>query len=300
MQLERASYIPENWLHDQSVAMNPPIHSMSEVQGNPDSLYMATNTNAAVHSVAPCSAMVVPHRTGKRTRRGGFGRRRRRGRKVRGAAMEAALAMEAAYPWWYANMIKCERPPLGVEPSSEEVYPGSPLSTQWEYLLPTASIPHCDSIYVPLDPVEACRTRDDDEDDILAEAHIPSYLLDDDDKFTAAASWGDEDDITSDCMLEDLTSQSSETGSVASWTSGATSFIGHGYARQSDLAVGCVIHDNDDAAAAVTPAVNLWSSAWDCWRMPFDSSNRFPDLEAVLRGTIAETRQKDGVSVSSD
>lgn len=95
-------------------------------------------------------------RAGKRTRRGGRGRTRRRGRKAR-------EPVEEMYPWWYAHMARCGRTPAGMVPS-EEGYPVILPSTQWVYILPNARNPHRASTYVPLANREDFDVVTDDED----------------------------------------------------------------------------------------------------------------------------------------
>mmetsp|Transcript_17714 Transcript_17714/g.54038 ORF Transcript_17714/g.54038 Transcript_17714/m.54038 type:complete len:256 (-) Transcript_17714:892-1659(-) len=92
-------------------------------------------------------------RSGKRTRRGGRGRNRRRGRKAAlcspsGLPLFNQLGQVGhAFPWWYHHMARSGLTPEGVAPTAEDGFPVILPSAQCVYILPTAKNPHRASTY---------------------------------------------------------------------------------------------------------------------------------------------------------
>ncbi|KAJ8612158.1 hypothetical protein CTAYLR_002482 [Chrysophaeum taylorii] len=283
--------------------------------GSASSSYQ-TYLGAAAGGVAHQQHQQQPHappvHTGKRTRRGGRGRTRRRGRKGREAAALAAADAADLYPWWYAHMVKSGRTPAGVSPSAEDGFPVILPSTQCVYLLPHAKNPHRASTYVPIGATQPtaedklkseCADENGSGCDKATTYHPPRAV-----RF----SYGDDlDDDSDELSLADDNSLASETESVCSLASRATSFGSTTSSSRwmwSTAPTMGVMEDDDESVLAPPPLPSYAPSPLSfSWRTPFDQQKSFVNLEQVMgdvaRGTKAdcvEEEDEEDVAVVSE
>lgn len=248
-----------------------------------------------------CFSMPLPQPSAKRTRRGGRGRTRRRGRKGREPTALSGDSTSELYPWWYAHMVESGRTPTGISPSAEDGFPVILPSTQCVYLLPHAKNPHRASTYVPLRDGGArvsAAEREDDDDNTTVASRIPTDLLDD----VPHVPLKEDDENASEAISEELTDDAisfeSETESVGSRASRATSFASHASGSRRWTFPSCY-KDGDRRKQR--------SSAW---RTPFDQQS-FIDLKQALTDVLpaklysgkqgdGRLEEKDDIAVVSD
>lgn len=222
-----------------------------------------------------CFSMPMPQPSAKRTRRGGRGRTRRRGRKGRETTTLLGDSGSELYPWWYAHMVESGRTPTGISPSAEDGFPVILPSTQCVYLLPHAKNPHRASTYVPLRSggARVGAAQREDEDGNTVASRIPTDLLDD----APRVSLKEDDENASEAVSEELTDDAisfeSETESVGSRASRATSFASHASGSRRWTFPSC--YKDADRRKQRNSA----------WRTPFDQQS-FIDLKQALTDVL--------------